>query len=81
MTHADVLRSLGGVREIAAAMPDVAANTIHTWKKPGRSIPAVYWHRLIALPKAQEVGLTFEQLEHGAAVSRGGNHARSATAA
>ena len=60
-THARVIKELGGASHLAEVLgvSEVAAST---WARPGRRIPAKFWHRIAALSEATQSRVTIDVL-------------------
>lgn len=59
MTHADIIRKLGGPTALARLLNIAEKIPLH-WGR--RGIPAHHWHQVEVLPTAVEMGVTAQML-------------------
>jgi hypothetical protein len=62
MTHAEIIKALGGPQRIASELGIASANTVAYWARDGRSIPSRWWPDLVRMSAAIEAGITVETL-------------------
>jgi hypothetical protein len=62
ITHPDIIRILGGCKQVAAELGIESANTVLYWTRRGRSIPPDRWHQIAQLPASQTHGITVDAL-------------------
>ena len=61
-THAQVVAALGGPASLAEALGVENVNTVLYWTRPGRRIPAKFWHRISALTAGTATEITIDRL-------------------
>jgi hypothetical protein len=60
--HAKVIAKLGGARVVAEKLGIGNPNTVFYWTRPGRRIPAKFWHKIAELSAEAESPISIDQL-------------------